>query len=68
MNPGTRRLTGLAQRAIERAIAGGQHQVRIAPDGGVVILPLGSTPAHADDDALDAEIRGLIDGDGDAAH
>ncbi len=67
MTPGSRRLTGIAQRAIDRAIMGGQHQVRIGADGAVTILPLGSDIAHADEAALDAEIRGLIE-HGDAAH
>lgn len=68
MKPNARRLTGIAQRAVDRAIDGCQHQVRIGSDGGVVILPLGSSAAKSDEDALDAEIRGLIDGNGDAAH
>lgn len=68
MTPNTRRLSGIAQRAIDRAIEGGQHQVRIGPDGGVVILPLTASPAQVEADALDAEIRGSIDGYGDAAH
>lgn len=65
---GARRLTGIAARAIDRAIAGGQHQVRIASDGEVLILPLGSTLGQADEAALDAEIQDVINGDGDAAY
>ncbi|WP_292065896.1 hypothetical protein [Brevundimonas sp. UBA7664] len=66
--PSARRLTALAQRAIDRAIDGGQHQVLIDEFGRTRILPLGVTPDHADTDALDAEIRGHLESDGDARH
>lgn len=59
-----RSITGI----VERAIAGGRHRIDIAADGKITILPLGVTPANADAVALDAEIMGLIDGHGDAAH
>ena len=62
----SRRMTALAQRAIDRAIAGGQHQVLIDELGRTRILPLGATLQQADDAALDAEIRGHLDGDGHA--
>lgn len=65
----SRARTSLAQRAIDRAIAGGQHQVLIDEHGRTRILPLGVSLAQADDAALDAEIQGLIDqADGDARH
>ena len=63
----TRRLTGLQQRMIERALAGGQHRIDIDAGGRVTILPLTADAAQAEDAALDAEIRGHI-GDGDARH
>lgn len=59
-----RSLTSLAQRAIDS----GRHRVEILPDGRITILPLAIDPLQADDAALDAEIRGLIDGHGDARH
>lgn len=52
---------------VQKAIASGQHRVDIAPDGKVTILPLAVPPAQAEDVALDAEIRELIDG-GHAPH
>lgn len=64
----TRTRTALATRAVEMAIAGGQHQVIIDEHGRTRILPLGVDLKQADDAALDAEILGLIDGHGDAAH
>lgn len=61
--------TSLAQRAIDRAIAGGQHQVLIDEHGRTRILPLGVSLQQADAAALDAEIQGLIDsGDGVGRH
>ncbi len=59
-----RSITGLVQRAI----VGGKHRVEILPDGRVSILPLSVDPAQAQDAALDAEIRELIGGHGDARH
>lgn len=58
-----RSLTSIVQRAIE----GGQHRVDIAPDGKVTILPLAIPAAQAEEAALDAEIRELLDG-GHAPH
>ncbi|MET3781753.1 hypothetical protein ABIC32_002405 [Brevundimonas sp. 1080] len=63
-----RRLTGLQQRAIDRAIAGGHHRVSISADGEVVILPIDVSPDQGSDDALDAEIREHLSRHGDAAH
>ena len=51
----------LAQRAIDRAIDGGMHQILIDEQGRTRILPLGASPALADDAALDAEILGLFE-------
>lgn len=65
---GQRRLTGLQQRAIERAIIGGRHRVSITAEGAVVILPIDADPGQADAAALDAEIREFIETDGDARH
>ena len=64
----TRRQSEIARRAIDRAIAGGAHQVLIGVDGRVTILPLTASPAQADESALDAEVDRLINGHGDAAH
>lgn len=63
-----RRLTGLQQRAIDRAVAGGRHRVSITAEGDVVILPIDVTPEQGETDALDAEIREFMAQDGDAAH
>jgi hypothetical protein len=62
-----RRSLAQAHRAIEAAIAGGKHQLRIDPDGAVTILPIEASAPQADDAALDAEIRGHL-GHGDVAH
>lgn len=64
----TRTRTALATRAVEMAIAGGQHQVIIDEHGRTRILPLGVDLKQADEAALDAEIRGLLENDGDARH
>lgn len=64
----SRRASALAEKAVARAIEGGQHQIIIDADGCTRILPLGVTPVQADDAALDAEIQGLITGHGHAAH
>lgn len=62
--PSNRRsLTAIVQRAIES----GHHRVDISPDGRVTILPLAVSPAQAEDAALDAEIRDLLN-DGHATH
>ncbi len=58
-----RSLTSIIQRAIES----GQHRVDISPEGKVTILPLAVPPVQAEDAALDAEIRELLDG-GHAPH
>lgn len=58
-----RSLTAIVQKAINS----GQHRVDITPDGKVTILPLAVSPAQAEDAALDAEIRELING-GHAPH
>lgn len=58
-----RSLTSIIQRAIES----GQHRVDISPEGKVTILPLAVPTAQAEDAALDAEIRELLDG-GHAPH
>lgn len=58
-----RSLTAIVQRAIES----GHHRVDIAPDGKITILPLSVAPAQAEDAALDAEIRDLLN-DGHAPH
>jgi len=63
-----RRLTGLQQRAIDRAVQGGRHRVSISAEGEVVILPIDGTPEQGDDAALDAEIRADLARHGDAAH
>lgn len=63
-----RRLTGLQQRAIDRAVDGGHHRVTISAAGDVVILPINISPDQGSADALDAEIRELLSGHGDAAH
>lgn len=52
---------------VQKAIASGQHRVDITPEGKVTILPLAVPPAQAEDAALDAEIRELLDG-GHAPH
>lgn len=66
--PTAKRPSALAMRAVERAIAGGEHQVLIRADGHVTILPLTAAPAQADESALDAEVDRLINGNGNAAH
>lgn len=58
-----RSLTAIVQRAIES----GHHRVDISPDGKVTILPLTVSPAQAEEAALDAEIRDLLN-DGHATH
>lgn len=65
---GDRRLTGLQQRAVDRAIDGCRHRVEIDDRGCVLILPLNVDPAQAEDAVLDAEIRGHINGHGHAGH
>lgn len=61
--------TALAQRAIDRAIEGGRHQVLIDEQGRTRILPLEASLHQADDAALDAEIEQLIQqGDGVGRH
>lgn len=57
----SRARTSLAQRAIDRAIDGGKHQVIIDEEGRTRILPLGSSLAQAEDAVLDAEIQELLD-------
>lgn len=52
---------------VQKAIASGQHRVDISPEGKVTILPLAVPAAQAEDAALDAEIRELLDG-GHAPH
>lgn len=58
-----RSLTAIVQRAIQS----GHHRVDISPDGKVTILPLSVSPVQAEDAALDAEIRDLLN-DGHAPH
>lgn len=58
-----RSLTAIVQKAIDS----GHHRVDISPDGKVTILPLNVSAAQADDAALDAEIRELLNG-GHAPH
>ncbi|NBW06955.1 MAG: hypothetical protein EBR82_02890 [Caulobacteraceae bacterium] len=65
---GARRLTGLQQRSIDRAIDGGRHRISINAEGVVIILPIDADPGQADAAALDAEIRELLETDGDARH
>jgi hypothetical protein len=67
-SPTPRIRTDLARRAVDLAISGGQHQVLIDEYGRTRILPVGVDVRQADEAALDAEIQGLIDGHGDAAH
>lgn len=52
--------TALAQRAIDLAITGGQHQIVIDIAGRTLILPMGADVKQADEAALDAEIQGLL--------
>jgi hypothetical protein len=54
--PSPRSRSALAQRAIDLAITGGQHQIVIDSAGRTMILPLSADLKQAEDAALDAAI------------